>query len=284
MPPPPPPPPQLWWCPAAARLNLTAWREVSWPPLPMRSSAEVLDLSRLHTYYVRNPKAASETLMLWLVRGLGAARPRRKHLHVPYRPSARDHRYFTFVREPIDAALAGYAELSRRSLFSLSQASRARQHGWTNVTAGAREQARVVRAVPYLRIPCSRAADRLRSFLDGVEHGRPLGDQAYHVYPQAMKLAAAPRLDFIGRVEHFSDDWAALLEWLNATGRLARRRRRPIRHTTKRDPCAIAADQLDAPTLRRLCSLYAADYACLAGIYPLPGACRAPAVTVSAQQ
>ena len=139
-------------------------------------------------------KAASETLMLWLVRGLREARPRRKHLHVPYRPSARDHRYFTFVREPIDAALAGYAELSRRSLFSLSQAKLARQHGWTNVTAAAREQARVVRAVPYLRIPCSRAADRLRSFLDGVEHGRPLGDQAYHVYPQAMKLAAAPRL------------------------------------------------------------------------------------------
>ena len=54
--------------------------------------------------------------------------------------------------------------------------------------------------------------------------------------------------------------------------------RRPIRHTTKRDPCAITAAQLDAPTLRRLCSLYAADYACLAGIYALPGTCRAPVV------
>ena len=93
-----------------------------------------------------------------------------------------------------------------------------------------------------------------------------------------MKLAAAPRLDFIGRVEHFSDDWVALLEWLNATDRLARMQRRPIRHTTKRDPCAITAAQLDAPTLRQLCSLYAADYACLAGIYALPGTCRAPVV------
>ena len=83
-----------------------------------------------------------------------------------------------------------------------------------------------------------------------------------------------PHLSFLGRLEHFSRDWAALDRLLGT--HMTPHDPRLGQHPTSRSPNRIRESTLqllqDSPSfLRALCHLYLVDFTCLD--YPLPAVC-----------
>ena len=283
-----------------------AWRTLKPHPIetmtfPMLSNA----------MYVRNHKAASQTLWDFLPLLLGHHYFRAGKAHVAaqmgllrsWTPSAKHqvadrHKQqftFSFVREPIEMALAGYHEVEML----------------------ARTERRRTRRAEYELIPCTkdRSLERYSRFLQHLEQADVTGPFDYHAYPQALKLATTgvQRLDFIGRVESFEMDVRRLIgrlrgfevpstkfqvnltaEWIDSvlTGRqpylwaenttsesrLYKYSYHPLHANRSRytSPCALTAEalRLEPLLMCRVCNLYATDYLCLRDIYPMPRECH----------
>jgi len=203
-------------------------------------------------------------------------------------PTLQDHHSrFNFsvslVREPIGAAVAAYATLT---LFA--KKDRSFKHYNTS----------------FSRIPCTaeRAQERFAAYVTDLEHRLAFSwVGGYHAFPQTLKLAVkvVPRFTFLGRIESFDADMRAIGErlkipegWVDAVlngsqvyphnnvSFKALNIRSPNATTVSSEPaksmaplCALSRSQISPTTFCRLCRLYALDYACLAGFYPMPREC-----------
>ena len=178
---------------------------------------------------------------------------------------------FSFVRDPLDTALDAYLELrhlsTMRSPAYLATLLRATGRQATQGDSG--------------EASCHGTADatrQFRNFLDSVRRREHLGGDAYHVFPQALKLdhvgydlSGSGRqryYDAIGRVENFETDVAGMRSMLglaqaNLTRLLTEPRLQAARrtHSRRRDTCA-KIDRSDAKLMALVRELYAADYAC----------------------
>jgi len=255
-------------------------------------------------HYVRNQKAGSESMLHNLGRACAANEYCKAHaLHsnsqswggprtwpgLWRRPFAapglswhgRAHRHFerepawppagdvsfTVVREPIATAVAAHLEISRRP-------------------DGLAETAKPAYR-SMARNNCSAPNARFEAFLDDIERRRNLGNQAFHAWPQALKVWASTRpLDLVVKLEHINRGMEEVLAALRAvTGgpsirimaapvvSKSRQSRLEV-HTTRSvttasDNCTL--DLTDPSLLRRLCRLYFADFVCFG--YELPQAC-----------
>jgi hypothetical protein len=273
-----PRPLHLWCRHAPAALNSSAWRMAKVYPI------EVESFPRVHALYIRNQKAASQTLWSWLPLFMKHGYIMPNHAHAAaqkftmngWGPSVtvgpRPHDWgfiFSFVREPLDMALAGYHEVEH-------WARSTRQHH------------------SYNAIPCNaeRALARYSRFLEHLEQGESVGGYEYHSYPQVLKITVpgVDHFDFLGRVEAFNDDMRSLgsklnlSEWVDAVfeGRAHyafanRSDYAPVHlnRSTITSPCKIYRSQLmsDSKLMCRVCLLYNVDYLCLGHIYPAPKEC-----------
>ena len=196
-------------CVAARRKEAerfaTQWQPLAAPPSWHSSHDHVFLLPSHHLAYVANQKAGSSSIRD-LLRKLGPVYTKL----VPYRsvdPSwsepAAWQRFtrFTFVREPVATFLSGVSEVASRHY-----------HAYPTLCNSTTRPA-------YLDAKCG--ADVLSLFLTDLLARRCIGTQAYHVWPQTMKLdlPLSRPLDFVGRIEHFEEDMQALLRRVNGTTR-----------------------------------------------------------------
>ena len=144
------------------------------------------------------------------------------------------------------------------------------------------------------------AAVRFDAFVDDVLRGARLGVDAYHIWPQAMKVDVLPpdrSFDFIGEVENLKPSTAHLIALINRSR--VSSNARPVRsfHLSGLPPVAVshkgggnrdksskkvaghracAADFVPlAATVVKLCQFLHVDYTCFG--YPLPTECTADA-------
>jgi hypothetical protein len=268
-------------------------------------------------HYVHNPKAGStflashEGLPRWLsadpgynrtcwscskVANLASSRPN----HTVDWPPRRDLA-FTVVRDPIDTAVAAYIEVQRRPLLSPGMPR------WDGF-----DTAMMPHWPPrYLRMPCAdrtQRTARFEAYIDTLLRGEPIGREAHHVWPQALKVnyvtrRGQPRYDAILRIEELYQgvrELSALFEIsipdavlqgpssekahstragsvASHLGPLAERRH--VRNSTHQflwesDPDFKDCSDIDLNStrlLRKMCRLYASDYTCFG--FALPELC-----------
>ena len=168
---------------------------------------------------------------------------------------------FTFVREPIGHFVAGYAEVNWRAATNAGVAN---------------AYARSPDLYTFYQQPAG-SRMRARAFVDDVLAGRVGGTWTdAHAYAQIGPLRHAPTraLDFVGKLENFTRDWAAL----GALGGVGDNfpydpelgQHPGSAETADRDAMdALLRD--DVSILRALCILLAPDYACFD--YAMPPEC-----------
>ena len=254
-----------------------------------------------------NEKCRDSTSVACIVPGEGEAFAREsKERNAPF--------VFTVVRDPIKTAIDAYVELGRRDFLddveelSLrsdpgSSSTRAAIYGnvsrsydaWrrrkhevpmelpyrhdvgTGGPEDARRQARSRKATWWRDVDCDSpeaATERFRLFLDSLEARDNCGTQAYHVYPQAMKVNVVTRSEArfgaIVKLEALEAGLAQVAELAHTASPVLPPPSKREEHTTDVDKCAQL--QLDEELTRRLCKLYAADFVCFG--YELPEECR----------
>jgi hypothetical protein len=145
----------------------------------------------------------------------------------------------------------------------------------------ARRQARARKATWWRDVDCDSpkaATDRFRLFLDSLEARDDCGRQAYHVYPQAMKVNVVTRSEASGgfgfsaivKLEALEAGLAQVAQLAHTSPPVMPPPSKKEEHTTDVDKCSQL--QLDEGLTRRLCKLYAADFVCFG--YELPEVCR----------
>jgi len=165
---------------------------------------------------------------------------------------------FSFVGDPLKVAFAAYLEVNRRAQ----------------------------RGLEFAGITCTNSEDATRryiAFLDAALQGEQLGDQSFHIYPQALKINALlprarghRRFDFLGRLEFFEEDMFKAQDAASGTAGAksspfpGKAFRTSAHHTTSTDPCHNA-NLNDPRVAERFCRLYAVDYLCFG--YPVPQMC-----------
>lgn len=187
-----------------AKRFATQWQPLSAPPSDHSSRNAVFVLPSHNLAYVANQKAGSRSILA-LLRKLGPV-----HIvWVPYRsvniswkePAAwQSYTRFTFVREPVATFLSGVKEAVGRHYHNFP----------TKCKTGTMRAA-------YLDVECG--AEVLSPFLTDLLARRCIGTEAFHVWPQTMKLdlPLSRPLDFVGQVEHFEDDMQTLLRRINCS-------------------------------------------------------------------
>ena len=221
---------------------------------------------------------------------------------------------FTVVRDPIKTAIDAYLEIGRRaflddveelSLRSDPGSSSTRAAIYKNVSRSydawrrrrheetmelptrhddgtgrpedARREARSRKASWWRDVDCDSpeaATERFSLFLDSLEARDDCGRQAYHVYPQAMKVNVVTRSEArfgaIVKLEALEAGLAQVAELAHTAPPVLPPPSEKEEHTTDVDKCSQL--QLDGELTRRLCKLYAADFVCFG--YELPAVCR----------
>lgn len=256
-------------------------------------------------HYVHNQKAASSTLGM----GFGALFnvSMLRHSLGMRQFVTREHRnslIFTFVRDPAATALGGYLELRHRvhlSNIGLAATPFTHKRHQRNVLVASPQSPMYVQ--PYKEMAqrwqtvynlsaggvdaCKSRRDATRqfaTFLDSIAARRPLGFEAFHVFPQVFKIghvrldesSESTRYDAIGRVETMQQDLARMRALIGgqpqepaassppAAAPLAASvpiGRQKLNHSHSTASCADV-DLSDPEVLRRLCELYEADYTC----------------------
>ena len=301
---------------ALSKENLTRWQKSNWPAptgrggrsammqWSFRTRLSVLTVNNTgaKVAYVRNHKAASTYLTESLAEILQATTDDRgKSLDVVmifnssrYITEAKNiggttataehgtlqSLIMTVVQDPIASAIKGYLEVSKQA-DELADLSGFRLHN--------------ISAPSYTRLGCNTTAmarRRLNRYLDGIVEGAPMGHAFYHSYPQAIRLhvvsgrgpyagnrATMLRYQAIGRKEKLASDMSVIAERVGVRTISIPRPTESNAHTTSTLKCAQLNLSGDRATLRRLCSLYAVDYACLG--YEKPALCHDDVDTVA---
>ena len=172
---------------------------------------------------------------------------------------------FTFVRDPLARAIAGYAEVDA-------------VHGRFKWTHEGKKQMKAA-GTTYVNIPHKHGAKRFMAYLDDMAHGRlPQAWKPSHSCPQADPLESdeyAVRYGFIGRLETLSEDWNLMqqlagvpLEQRTTAAEAVPKDHQGNNQEYLEDERITRTDEL----VRKVCELYAADYACFG--YQLPEPCR----------
>ena len=243
--------------------------------------------------YVRNQKAASQLLTYELSSLFGLAGPPRHGVQLARKAPANASTFvFSFVRDPLDTALDAYLEL--RHLATLRspsyRAAMARAVGAAEISSS--NHALVI---PPCRSPAD-ATRQFRLFLEALKRGDALGGDAYHAFPQALKLdhmgvrsttstgrlgtsgsidqgsASSVRMqgyDAIGHVESMEADLQGMRKMLGLQVANLSKALQSSRHSHRHEACA-QVDKKDARIATLVCDLYAADYACFGYRTPAP--------------
>lgn len=255
-----------------AMLNNTPWTNGT----AGRAMTTILHAPNLRLVYVRNPKAASSSVVQ-VLRHLDPDANQRRERWVDYawrkqwraRAPPKATFYFTFVREPIASFLSAYREVSLR---------------WLKLRTNRPTVTRGPGASEAYGLDCVRSpTQRLAAFVRDVVSFNDLGYQAYHAWPQTVKIfvrapAGRPTLDFVGRVEHFADDMLELLASVGVTN-ATRAELDEIRQNADKahkSRCTAAdreaTEHVDSRTRAAIAAYVHADCVCLAPSY---GGCRA---------
>ena len=172
---------------------------------------------------------------------------------------------FTFVRDPLERALAGYAEVDAVHRHKDPKASK------NQIAAG----------TTYIHVPRhnnTHGVDRFLAYLDDLANGRlPPAWKPGHSCPESNPLQNpehAARYDFFGRLESLSEDWK-LMQQLAGVPLQERTTASevPFDHQGKdADYLEDEATKRTDEVVHKVCELYAADYACFG--YELPTPCQ----------
>ena len=237
------------------------WQPLSAPPSLHSSHDNIFLLPSHRLAYVANQKAGSRSILA-LMRKLGPVHT----VPVPYRsvnlsywkePAVwQSYTRFTFVREPMAAFLSGVKTVAHRHF----------RGGPTECTDGTTRAA-------YLDVKCG--ADVLSPFLADILARRCIGAQAYHVWPQTMKLdlPLSRPLDFVGQVEHFEEDMQALLRRINCTNcnvtSLLGHRNLASKMFDRCNNPIVFTEAVLTQARPIICQLLHSDYECLGAVCPL---------------
>ena len=179
----------------------------------------------------------------------------------------RDHIFgFTFVRDPLERALAGYAEVD--AVHSRTQSKKERDEA-------IRKAGTTYTSVP--RKHGTHGTARFLAYLDDLAHNRiPPEWKPGHSCPESDFLRAeehAWRYGFVGRIEDLDKDWKAMQQLAGVPpAKRTNAESVPRDHQGKNhDYLLNEATQRSDEVLRRVCHLYEADYACFG--YDRPDAC-----------
>ena len=171
----------------------------------------------LQVIYIENQKAASRSILSWMnaagkvrltllpyhgSRRAASQERAANHCGPKNASSALPHDYvvFTFVREPV----ASFVSAAFHLLYLFKT---------PNDYATCETSGESLRRAAW---PCAESDDGprfLRNFILDVNASRSLGAEAFHVWPQMVKIDILPEnrsLDFVGRVEHFEEDFVRL--------------------------------------------------------------------------
>ena len=234
--------------------------------------------------YIRNQKVASEYIVRELANGLfvGYSLPASSLLSetiVPFEAErvSRGEVFpeqqgearpvvWTVVRDPVETVVDAYLEISFRA-FDRNANSSAK----ADETPGT-----------WRDMPCasrSQAERRMHAFLDAVAAREPMGTEAFHIYPQALKINAVtplaegvPRFDAIIPLEQLTPG----LEWVaNRAGTTAHIAPPGTQeaHSDQSDVCGDVNVSTGSELARRISQMYEVDYTCL-----FPQYTRAPTV------
>ena len=171
---------------------------------------------------------------------------------------------FTFVRDPLERALAAYAEVDgqkrTKDTASLVQAH-VHKVGTTYVAVPRKAGNGTARFLAYLD---DLVADRVPA------EWKP--SHSHLVTYHLLTAEVASRVNFVGKLENLPADWPDMLE--RAGVPVAQRTAQPPNnHVGKSAYLQEEAVPRTDEVVRKVCEVYAADYACLG--YEKPEACRA---------
>lgn len=258
------------------------WAKLSRP----RNSADLMDGQQTYTTqvgknkvtYVRNQKAASATMVQEFARAIGApnhpgtggaAWSRLNGYKVaPYTWTAKDpfpketkdgtsKVIFTVVRDPLEAVVDGYLDIVKNIGKSINQIPGA--HEW-------------------LHMDCKDPIARFSSFLDAVEAREPLGHQAMMAFPQAVRTNVVTprykgkRFDAVLKLEELHSGMVALGQMAGVQNVSMPPPNKHLGHANDHKSCANFDVMSHPDVVKRICDLYAVDYACLD--YELPSVCK----------
>lgn len=257
--------------------HLCGGKRASHNPLCLRMQQKYLKMKTSSTehrfrevLYVRNQKAASQLWVREFQNMLGIKGPfpglrRAELLRVPNGTFV-----FSFVREPLQTALDGYLELRDQARFD----------------PFLRDSLAAILGQPPSIDPnqcssTSQATNEFVAFVGALRRRAPLGDGAWHTFPQAIKLGHVDnstrgrRFNALGKVEQLLDHTNAIRALVGTPGQLSWEQLssqafQSRRHTLSNTTCA-QIDRSDATLQRLVCEVYAADYTCFG--YKLPEHC-----------
>jgi len=257
--------------------HLCGGKRASHNPLCLRMQQKYLKMKTSSTehrfrevLYVRNQKAASQLWVREFQNMLGIKGPfpglrRASSLRVPNGTFV-----FSFVREPLQTALDGYLELRDQARFD----------------PFLRDSLAAILGQPPSIDPnqCSsttQATNEFVAFVGALRRRAPLGDGAWHTFPQAIKLGHVDnstrgrRFNALGKVEQLLNHTNAIRALVGTPGQLSWEQLssqafQSRRHTLSNTTCA-QIDRSDATLQRLVCEVYAADYTCFG--YKRPDHC-----------
>jgi len=184
--------------------------------------------------------------------------------------------FFTFVRPPIEKFVSGFSEIAWRATVkpvrvTLKYLSSA---GCRNVSFRAELSAK------------SQANTFLADFIYGVATKECFGSDAFHAFPSMAFISAAlrnnlvPRIDFVGRLDSFSEDWSELMHLVGVEPQSKDAKRKQTKHhpLTSAESGFQPREKmttyllLSPESTLQLCIIFLPDFICLN--YPLPPACQ----------
>jgi len=185
---------------------------------------------------------------------------------------------FTFVRPPIEKFVSGFSEIAWRAS---AQKKKTERPPNAECTALQYASLRNVSFSAELSAK-SQASSYLTDFIYGVATKGCFGWDALHTFPSMAFISAAlrndlvPRIDFVGRLDRFSEDWSELMHLIGVEPQPVDAKNyhphsRADSGFEPRQEMTTYLSQSPEATLQ-LCIIFLPDFICLN--YPLPPACQ----------
>ena len=238
--------------------------------------------------YVRNQKAASQMWCSSLNKLLDLNYRKRQRclLGDQWLKPSRNRVFFSFVRDPLDAAISGYMEVALIIENHVPPKCRKKSKGGQFMCFGGQDLALVQSAFGAQSrslgtnncIDAADATGRLIHYLRLLESRSEMVAGIHHSFPQAVKLdhvgpryGEGNRYDFLGNIKFLEEDTNEIRKHLGATGPFNLQVLNAHRHSHKDQSCASLINRNNPELLNLVCRLYEVDYTCLG--YPIPPSC-----------